>query len=148
MRELKFRVWHPMFGMHDPWTLKERTEFTSKPGERTIEVHWDEGVIFMQFTGLKDKNGKEIYESDIVRILYTDWPSQPPKEDGTYEFSLEYYKKSISNIGTVVWDSDNASFSVMLYSKKYGDYQNSRIIPGDHGEIEVIGDFYNNPELL
>lgn len=66
-RVIKFRVWHPVFGMMKPWTLKEKTEWTEKKGERVIDVRWDDGVIFMQFTGLHDKNGVEIYDQDRVK---------------------------------------------------------------------------------
>lgn len=56
-REIKFRVWDNNDYMSKPFTLQDlmtrRTEFTSD-------------CPVMQFTGLVDKAGKEIYESDIV----------------------------------------------------------------------------------
>lgn len=102
----------------------------------------------MQTTGLKDKNGWEIYEGDIVRILYTDWPSQSPNEKGAYELSNEEYVKSISRIGTVIWDDGEACMAVRLYSKRHADYYNGSIHPGAHGQIEIIGDIFRTPELL
>jgi len=74
--------------------------------------------IFMQYTGLKDKNGKEIYEGDL---LEADWPN-PSK----VEFVNGKYMKSF-------FDYANDRFV-------------PEIIVTD--QDEVIGNIYENPELL
>jgi len=100
-----------------------------------------ENVELMQYTGLKDKNGKEIYEGDIIRILYTDWPSNPePNNEG-----LEEYKKSISEAGIVEFYGDG-------WKINFGEWpdgiNHGSIFEGAHGEKEVIGNIYENSELL
>lgn len=88
MREIKFRAWNKehKFLEDSPDTFK------GKPlnyGIKLLEQEWK----VMQFTGLKDKNGKEIYESDL--ILYED--------EGSIMSSGEY---------EVMWDEENAGWGL------------------------------------
>jgi hypothetical protein len=78
--------------------------------------------IILQYTGLLDKNGKEIYEADVVKKHFM-------KRDRTIGF----------DVYTVTWDNKYASF--FLGSGYHKDWI-------DEGENEVIGNIYENPELL
>lgn len=71
-----------------------------------------------QYTGLKDKNGKKIFEDDIVKDNYDD------------------------KIYSIVFDED---CSQMILSGEFEDYSFYNISPS---RIEVIGNIYDNPELL
>ena len=79
----------------------------------------------MQCTGLKDKNGKLIYEADIVKY-----------KDEVYSLC----------IGRIKWD--NAHYELQYYTgEKYGWL--SHILCFKHiKNMEVIGSIYENPELL
>ena len=142
MKEIKFRAWDN-FGKGwkaDPFTV-------SSDGKR---IYWDDGqdrpwlsevvdsaerygMTLSQYTGLKDKNGKEIYEGDIIGLKYG---------------YLIY--KSIVKFG---WADDAEQ-----YGSSYGWYTdsldtNERVVISQFNdnwqdENEVIGNIYENQELL
>ena len=105
----------------------------------------------MQFTGLHDKNGKEIYEGDIIRTqAYTDKPLSRRKKfhrhvgvvvysigqrDGFYSELLKKFDRH---------DEYEAGWDVKIADKGVFNCLNW----GPFYECEVIGNIYENPELL
>ena len=142
-REIKFRCFNPKNEKMSPLIMtlddiavgdflgdclfEKRKTFNSK--------------ICMQFTVLVDKKGNPIYEGDICRILYTDWPSNTDPN-----ISLEDYMISISHVGEVVYQAPE--FGILLPDDRYGDKVLGSFNYGPHGRLEVIGNIYQNPELL
>ena len=61
MREIKFRAWYPLF--------KKMINVEDYPFDKWGWFFNDNSLKRMQYTGLKDKNGREIYEGDIVKIV-------------------------------------------------------------------------------
>ena len=137
MREIKFRAkrldngkW--VFGVPIPNSYGDRVFFiplllTDKiayPFERLVD--WVVEVTpetIGQYTGLKDKNGVEICEGDIVETVYNG----------------EVFA------GVVVYDLSEVDFKVTDGKEKYG--RNFQYLAGND-ENEVIGNIYENPELL
>lgn len=112
MREFKFRAWHTELGMSDVFGIE--TDLEALP------------EAIMQFTGLVDKNGKEIYEGDIVHLF------------GKRHYEGVDYNGCIQFL--------DGGFCVTDGYKEWGlrRYDLSRC----DLEIEVIGNIYENLELL
>ena len=133
-RQIKFRAWDKELKRWVP-----QYESMVAPIGKTSTWSTERGFTLMQYTGLKDKDGVDIYEGDIVKILYTDWPSQL---DSHPELSHEEYLDSIALTRVVIW-----SVQGFYVSHKVDGYAES-MEPGTRGYIKVIGNIYENPELL
>jgi uncharacterized phage protein (TIGR01671 family) len=145
MREIKFRAWDKvgktMIPFDEPrrcieygliaWASSKHMGIGALPGSYVYlmdetEEGEEDPYVLMQFTGLLDKNGKEIYEGDVVkRIIDTSY------DTGTYPPMV--IEKRVF-IETVYWIDETAGFSP--FHENFGE------------EIEVIGNIYANPELV
>lgn len=88
-------------------------------------------------TGLTDKNGKEIWENDIVRYTF-DYPSETATENGMKE-----------RISSVFWSEWRGSWSVYADERKGKGMNNDLFKYARNGNtVEVIGNIFDNPKLL
>lgn len=130
-------------------TVPEWIEFMCSYADRATLTMVLATMTFIESTGLRDKNGKEIFSGDIVKL-----------HCGGEEFSQ---RNQIT--ATITWIEDNANFIPLIHDKKIlvkggsrnGQMVNMREIHGWHGMhhcfsfesyIEVIGNIYENPDLL
>ena len=96
----------------------------------------DDDLIFMQYTGLTDKNGTKIFEGDIVEMHYF-FENHDPSTLGVFED--ENYIK-----GYLIYDK----LGLVLIDKNHDKYRVSDYVQEPCEELEVIGNIYDNPELL
>lgn len=139
-REIKFRAW--IKDDKSMWEVEAidfhkqvvRIDWQPQDGSRLTEGIDFEEVKLMQYTGLKDKNGKEIYEGDIVRFA-------DKGEWYKYMYCFEKTREEIEGmpygVGEVKWDGRNSGWSVGVGAT----YEASTY-------LEVIGNVFENPELL
>lgn len=129
MRDIKFRCWDTENKeMLEVQELDYEDSYNGQPMIRTTMYsdYFDtEDMILMQYVGLKDKNGKEIYEGDIVKFRFKDDREEFPDLIGYIEYQTTFTAFRIM--------SNQGSFKIDITEIKF---------------IEVIGNIYENPELL
>ena len=125
-REIKFRAWNEVSEKMLNWN-----EFLDTNMKNTFIAPESTGLILMQYTGLDDKNEKEIYEGDIV--LLDCYYYEEPAFDGEFE---------------VVYDEINGMWLLIDLEDRENIYTFENIRGYYKSEIEVIGNIYDNPELL
>lgn len=128
MREIKFRVYIKktkemlpvvsIVQMNDEEWLRV---FPQGYDRNFLESEWD--IIIMQYTWLNDENGKEIYEGDMIITYDEEWNIQD-----NWFASLVIFKDCCFHL--------------------YDDYSVLRDISAWWGKCEIIGNRYENPELV
>jgi uncharacterized phage protein (TIGR01671 family) len=140
MREIKFRAWasndnYPDGKMFYPGDKSFAVTFFGDVIHNSTDnmlegFTWARiafnGLVLMQYTGLKDKNGKEIYEGDIVDVWHLPTEEEPHEDKNRAEVRF--------NKG-------------QFWCTYYGFPVHSWAC-NDKSAIEVIGNIYENPELL
>lgn len=127
MRDIKFKAWNKVLNkMYSHEELLKLTKDIVKNEFVTgIYLPLNSDIEILRYTGLKDKNEKEIYEGDIVEFYF----------DGIKTKSEVFYKKD-----------KGFCFNISSYEYKY--ILNIKSLGFTDRETNIIGNIYENPELL
>lgn len=123
MKENKFRAWNSKEKFMDSAWLIDWEHGSVCHGKHN-QSELDDCTL-MQYTGLKDKNGREIYEGDILELYIPNWAEC----DDVQRFVVDEFCCDVAYLQAVVKHCEECS------------------LEGENDYIEVIGNVYENPEL-
>lgn len=127
MREIRFRAWIKNDRRMIEWFPQFFADTSPVTSYGDDFPENDDNVVLMQYTGIKDKNGVEIYEGDIVSL------DRQAEDDPARGFYADNYEVRFNN---GCW----GMYSEELAITEYLTYWNR--------ELEVIGNIYEHPDLL
>lgn len=138
MREIKFRAWNKENKTMN--VVKELSFVQHQDGRLDmIDAGWRNPIKtfeLMQYTGVRDKNEKEIYEGDIVR-----WHEVLHTSRGIHDYGVSF---GVVEFRTTNWSSEFEIKHVKGENRFY-DEMGPRF---SFDDVEVIGNIYENPELV
>ena len=147
MREIKFRAWHKekkiiseVLGID----ILHKEIFFSNGDVDYCEISDFKYIELMQYTGMKDVTEKEIYEGDVVKLIHTG-----------IEISADRLEDLKRFVGIIKYE--NGIFKIVkteksLIESKYFEMEQKKVseifIYSKLYDLEVVGNIYENPELL
>lgn len=187
MREIMFRAWQDGQMCEIDMNSKVTLAYNKISGwniSATFDKYWLMGesskkngdFVLMQYIGLKDKNGKEIYEGDLLRVIGKMGDSSEYSFDAIYKVSplsfegLELHYIKLTNpepdgvensipicqhpsvrFSSLTNDYVNKKYNQIAFPKTMGENRINRSCWTEHqytNDIEIIGNIHETPELL
>lgn len=138
MREIRFRAWDKLLNVmidsaYGDWISFDGVPYTEGPG--FMRVQKAKNYVLMQWTGLKDKHGKDIYEGDLLR-----YPGDPKNFTAYEVFFHDGNANSDYNIGFSI---SRTHFQGNIAGGHIPSFK-----PKTTAQMEVIGNIYQNSDLL
>jgi uncharacterized phage protein (TIGR01671 family) len=132
MREIKFRAWSERVGMYEIDVLAINPVTWDCGSKKGVSLAYQPHIKVMQYTGLKDKNGVEIYDGDIL-----------------YYSLFDHNDNDIQYKGIVRWFGTGFVVTREPDDKGEGKYGLELFwIYNQDSELKVIGNIHFNPELI
>lgn len=163
-REIKFRVWYP-----NGYGEKMVNNLTPNTWHNRIPSNAEQILSLMQFTGLHDKNGVEIYFQDLLEVRFDTWDGEG-KYHAIYEV-IDGFGGGFQLHMRKLYEPEEAYFNITLdaddlredYVNQFYDrlaimdkWETRRTPAGDKraherfytNDIAIVGNVYENPELM